>query len=148
MTIHVLVPLPMFKELFKNVSVQKDCVTGTLKTKKNDAKLIACKLYNDKTGNKKSAKARLVCLHATQFVYLPFSKSNSVGKSGKRKATTTQAEPKEKKKYTKKSQPQSDEESSDSSAASPAPANAANEPDQRDSDSGYGSDSSFSDGFD
>ena len=60
MTVHVLVPLPLFKEVFKNVSVQKDSVTGTLKTKKNDAKLVALKLYDDKTANKKPTKTRQV----------------------------------------------------------------------------------------
>jgi hypothetical protein len=128
MTVHVLVPLPMFKELFKNVTVQKGCVTGTLKSKKNDSKLVACKLHNDKPKNQKS------------------NKPNKVGKSASKRKSST-IEPK-KKKIAKKIAENSGDEASDSqSNASSSITGKQLEDNESESDSASESDSSFSDGF-
>ena len=55
----VLINYSLFKELFRNVSVQNNTVIGTLKSKNKtgEDKLVTCQLYNDKT-KKKSAKSR------------------------------------------------------------------------------------------
>ena len=54
----VLIPLTLFKEVFSSVNKQGDVITGVLKTKKGDSKLVACKIQDVKS-KAKSPKSRL-----------------------------------------------------------------------------------------